>query len=133
MAEAQRTISLYIPGQPIAKGRARVTRRGTFTPQRTRIYERLVATIAAAKGPWTMTGPVRVVMVAVFARPKRMTGVRNQLPHDVRPDLDNVVKAVLDGLAAHLDDALVFSLTASKAYGAPDEAPHVSIQLTEEP
>ena len=52
---SQRTISLYIPGQPIAKGRARVTRRGTFTPQRTRIYERLVATIAAANG---LTDPV---------------------------------------------------------------------------
>ena len=78
-----------------------------------------------------MTGPVRVVMRAVFARPKRMTGA-HQLPHDKRPDLDNVLKAVLDGLAAHLDDAAVFSVTASKVYGAPDEAPHVSISLAEE-
>jgi len=127
------TISLTIPGQPIAKGRPRVTTRGgkprAITPERTRIYERTVAIVAAQHGQWRMNGPVRVSIEAVFERPKRLKG-EYRIVHDKRPDLDNVVKAVLDGLAAHLDDANVYALNASKVYAAKGERPHVSVHLS---
>lgn len=126
------TIYLTIPGQPIAKGRPRVTTRGkkprAITPERTRIYERKVAAVAALQGPWLMNGPVRVSIWAVFERPKRIKG-EDRVIHDKRPDLDNVVKAVLDGLVAHLDDAAVYNLTAHKTYAAKGEQPHVVVQL----
>ena len=35
-------IKLTIPGEPVAKGRPRVTRYGTYTPEKTKNYETLV-------------------------------------------------------------------------------------------
>ncbi len=39
-------LTFEIPGPPVPKGRPRVTRRGTFTPQKTKDYERQVAVAA---------------------------------------------------------------------------------------
>ena len=69
-------VALYIPGQPVPKLRHRVVRRGkklrAITPEKTRIYEATIAAVALAKGDWVMAGPLRVEMVAVFARPQRI-------------------------------------------------------------
>lgn len=129
----QRVVSLYIPGQPVPKLRPRVVRRGglhAITPEKTRAYEATVAAVALAKGRWILAGPLRVEMVAVFARPKRVKA-DGRTPHDKRPDLDNVVKSAIDGLARHFDDGQVVEIHARKFYAARGEEPHAMIIVSE--
>jgi Holliday junction resolvase RusA-like endonuclease len=131
---SKRVVSLYIPGQPVAKGRPRITTRGGkprgITPEKTRGYEAGVAAVALAKGHWILAGPLRVEMVAVFARPKRIKA-DGRTPHDKRPDLDNIVKSAIDGLARHFDDGQVVEIHARKFYAARGEEPHAMIIISE--
>jgi len=63
-------------------------------------------------------------------RPKSM---KQDKPHTARPDLDNIIKATLDGLvdAGVLDDdKCVVSLRCSKRYAAPGEQPHGVVRLS---
>jgi len=133
---SQSTVSLHIPGQPVPKLRHRVVRRGkklqAITPEKTRAYEATIAAVALAKGHWVMTGPLRVEIVAVFARPQRIKA-EGRTPHDKRPDLDNVVKSIIDGLARHFDDGQVIELRAQKFYAARGEEPHVTVAVSEAP
>ena len=134
MAEAQSTISLYIPGQPIAKGRPEFTTRGGkprgITSEKTRAYEATIAAVALTKGHWTKDGPLQVGIIAVFARPQRIKA-DERTPHDKRPDLDNIIKSAIDGLARHFDDGQVVEVRAWKYYAARGEEPHLTIVITE--
>lgn len=127
-------ISLHIPGQPVPKLRHRVVRRGkklqAITPEKTRTYEATIAAVALTKGHWVMAGPLRVEIVAVFARPQRIKA-EGRTPHDKRPDLDNVVKSIIDGLSRHFDDGQVVELRAEKFYAARGEEPHTTIRISE--
>jgi Holliday junction resolvase RusA-like endonuclease len=51
-----------------------------------------------------------------------------------RPDLDNLVKAVLDALngLAWRDDAQIHTLHISKVVAAGDEQPHVQVRIAQE-
>ena len=112
-------IDLVIYGKPVGKARPRFSRRGgkvvTFTPRETQIYEQNVKSLAqvAMLGKAMLEGPVKVTITAYFAH-KKKTGW-----HISRPDIDNVVKAILDGLngVVFADDAVVAQLVASKHYG----------------
>jgi Holliday junction resolvase RusA-like endonuclease len=112
-------IDLVIHGKPVGKARPRFSRRGnkvvTFTPRETQIYEQNVKSLAqvAMLGKAMLEGPVKVTITAYFAH-KKKTGW-----HISRPDIDNVVKAILDGLngVVFADDASVAQLVASKHYG----------------
>lgn len=111
-------LSFEVPGQPVAKARPRVTRRGTYTPKRTRDYERAVgeaALVAWAARRVTIAGPVAVeVEFTMKVAQKRLWGNF----HPVRPDVDNLAKVLLDGLHAIMaDDASVARLSATKRYG----------------
>jgi Holliday junction resolvase RusA-like endonuclease len=118
-------IDLVIYGKPIGKARPRFGRNKgtgkvvTFTPQKTKHYEQEIATTAqcAMFGKELMEGPVKVEIRAFFFHAKK-TG-----SHVSRPDIDNIVKAILDGLngVAFKDDAAVAMLLASKQY-VNDEA-----------
>lgn len=112
-------IDLVIHGKPVGKARPRFSRRGnkvvTFTPRETQIYEQNIKALAqvAMLGKAMLEGPVKVTITAYFSH-KKKTGW-----HISRPDIDNVVKAVLDGLngVVFTDDAVVAQLVASKHYG----------------
>lgn len=118
-------IDLVIYGKPIGKARPRFGRNKgtgkvvTFTPQKTKNYEQEIATTAqcAMFGKTLMEGPVKVEIKAFFHH-KTKEGF-----HVSRPDLDNIVKAILDGLngVVFQDDAAVAMLLASKQY-VNDEA-----------
>jgi Holliday junction resolvase RusA-like endonuclease len=121
-------IDLVIHGKPVGKARPRFSRRGnkvvTFTPRETQIYEQNIKALAqvAMLGKNMFEGPVKVTIKAYFSH-KKKTGW-----HVSRPDLDNVVKAILDGLngVVFADDASVAQLVASKEYG--DERVEVQIE-----
>jgi Holliday junction resolvase RusA-like endonuclease len=117
-------IILTIPGVPFGKQRARATRGGRmYTPAATVSFERLVGTIAAPHFPQPLDGPVRVEIVATFAPPpswsqKKRAALLHR-PHTQKPDLDNVAKAILDGLnrIAFADDSQVADQRLRKMWG----------------
>lgn len=64
--------------------------------------------------------PVRVDVSFYFARPK---SAKKRSGVTVRPDIDKLCRALLDGiLAAWHDDAQVVELHARKDYGMPERA-----------
>ena len=123
-------ISFTIEGVPVPKGRPRFTRSGhTYTPDTTRKYEALVTARAkeAMIGKRKIEKPnaVRVDILAIFPVPsswskKRRTAALQGVEHRVsKPDLDNVQKAILDGMNGIVfeDDSQVIDSRTRKAYG----------------
>ena len=80
-----------------------------------------------------MVGPVGVDVRCVLARPKRLTRKADAdglLWAPKRPDVDNLVKTVLDGCAAAWgDDAQVVRLTATKVYAERDGAARTDVVI----
>jgi Holliday junction resolvase RusA-like endonuclease len=120
------TLTFTIPGAPRGKGRPRFARRGnfvrTYTDPATASYENLIALAAKAEhgdNP-PLDGPLAMTLLFVLPRPKSAPK-RVTLPAS-RPDLDNLVKAVLDGCnqaGVWSDDARVVEMFARKVYGDP--------------
>ena len=117
-------IDIIFYGHPIGKGRPRFGRTGggapvTYTPKKTKDYERDLASLAqvAMKGQVPTEQPVKIT-IDVFFTHKTKTGW-----HTSRPDLDNIVKIVLDGLngVVFKDDSCVVQIIASKKYDDKDE------------
>ena len=133
-------VSFIIPGAPTGKGRPRVTSIGgharTYTPEKTRSREGIVASLCmdAMQGRAALAGPVEVMIAieapipASWSRVKRAAAAGK--PCAVKPDLDNVVKLLLDAVngIAFGDDRQVVSLAASKIYG---HEPRTTVQITE--
>lgn len=86
--EGEPAFHCVIPHNPIPKARARVTRRGhAYTPQRTRDWEATVA--MHARQVWGQREPLRGrlrVRIEFYRKTRRVC------------DLDNLIKAILDGL-----------------------------------
>lgn len=133
-------IIFTVPGPPRGKGRPRAFKRGNhiamYTDDKTAAYENLVALACqeAMKGGPMMDGAIFVRIDAYFAVPKSASKKAKQdmllncvLPTK-KPDLDNVGKAVLDGLngIAFADDAQVCGLNIYKVY---DEHPRLEVTL----
>lgn len=141
-------MAIEVAGEPVGKGRPRVVRQGpfvrTFTPDKTVAWERraeLVAREAWRRDPLPREGVEIVVLVeAIHDRPKDLVPKpkgRKRIPAGriacrKKPDIDNVVKSVLDALVLARvleDDVTVSSVVATKAYRALDEGPAVRVRL----
>lgn len=136
-------VTIFIPGAPVAKARARLARQKGFvrayTPAKTARYEEVVRSyaLAAFAGQGPILGPVGM-LVAVYltvpsswSRKNREAALAGDIMPVVRPDIDNYVKAVLDGMngVAFLDDAQVVTLRTAKFYA---KEPGVLVSLKEE-
>ena len=133
-------LAFTIPGDPRGKGRPRATTIGgharMFTDSKTASYENLVKMAASqALGsrqpfdePLAMIVTVRMTPAASDSGRKRAAKLAGAILPTKLPDLDNVVKAVLDGCnkVAFRDDALVVRLVAEKAYA---ETPGVDVMI----
>lgn len=130
-------VRFTVPGTPVPKGRPRCSCRGGTprmrTPEPTRVYERAVAMCAAAAGVRRLAGlPVEVDVVVVVPRLSRTAKSRPwREPHASRPDLDNYIKAVLDGVfsADGMEDGRVVRLSAEGWRAALGEEPHVEVAI----
>lgn len=133
-------VEFTVPGQPRGKGRPRFARRGqhvtTYTDDQTAAYENLVAlAYKAASGQYHADAPVAVDIAAHYKIPKSASKRRRQAMIDgairpqVKPDIDNVIKAVLDGLnrVAYADDKQVVTLTINKRYA---EIPRLEVTVS---
>lgn len=125
-------ISFTIPGAPQGKGRPRIGRVGSharmFTPATTVAYEGLVAHTAqcAMSGLPLFDQALGVSLVlscpvpASWSQKKQRAALAGEVRPTSKPDIDNVVKAVFDGLNGVLwrDDVLVTDLSVAKRYSA---------------
>lgn len=118
-------------GEPVAKGRPRFSTRGKFpvayTPEKTKTYESEVGMMAkvAMGASGAFKGALEAFIYVTFPIPpsyskKRAEACLNDSEkHTKRPDLDNVVKAVIDGMDKIVfdNDSQITSIHATKVYG----------------
>ncbi|MCK5018118.1 MAG: RusA family crossover junction endodeoxyribonuclease [Candidatus Peribacteraceae bacterium] len=130
--------SLEIPGAPVPKARPRASRRGShvvmYTPSKSKDFEYQVRMIASQLIPAPLQGAVCIDIELQLPRPKRLCWKTRAMPQcfcDVRPDIDNYCKSILDGLngIAFRDDAQVAELYAKKFYHAGGEYPKTNILI----
>lgn len=122
-----RTINFTVPGKPHGKDRPRFTKHGgAYSTDTTVKYELLVGTMYRSAGGREIEKgiPIQVHISAVYPIPKKsklqMQMMRdNQIRPTGKPDIDNVVKIILDGLnrCAWHDDSQVVDVSAEKLYG----------------
>jgi len=114
----------------MGKGRPRFSGKRAYTPTATRNFEtKAKALMKAQFYMLPLTGPLRVDLDFVFARPTRPKHPKH---HIVRPDLDNTVKMVLDSANGILfnDDSQVCQLVAKKFYAEGPVTPRIVITVT---
>ena len=118
-------VTFEIPGKPFAKQRPRFSRQGgrTYTPAATVSFERTVGQIALPHFPEPLEGAVKVTIWATFepakSWSKKKTAEHLGRSHTQRPDLDNVAKAICDGLnrIAFADDGQIAEISVRKVWG----------------
>lgn len=125
-------IRFTVPGQPVGKGRPRVSsiagHARMYTPAKTANYEGLVAHAAqtAMAGRPLLDGPVACAVhidcavPASWSQKKQRMALAAEILPTSKPDADNVVKAIFDGLNDVLwrDDVQVVDLAVRKRYSA---------------
>jgi len=130
-------IKLIVEGEPTGKGRPRVTRNGTYTPQKTKDYQNLVRwCYNLGNTKKLLTGAIECEIKAYYYIPKntskkkRKEMIEGTIRPTKKPDCDNVAKAILDALngLAYKDDSQVARLVVEKYYG---ELPRVEVVIKE--
>ncbi|HXM54682.1 MAG TPA: RusA family crossover junction endodeoxyribonuclease [Candidatus Dormibacteraeota bacterium] len=141
---ASQSLSFEVPGEPQPQGSSRAfkhrhTGRVMVTSDNARLRPWRDAVCWHARqamaGGRSLAGPVGVTIEFSFARPAGHFGKRGLRPsappeHVVRPDLDKLVRAVLDALSeagVWRDDAQVTELVVRKKY---DDLPFAMVEVT---
>ncbi len=133
-----RSIKLCVPGEPQAKLRARWSRRGTHTPQKTINYETYIKQLFAIKYPDFVLSEcaLRIYIWIYVSIPasaskvkKQLMGTNSILPTK-RPDYDNVAKTVCDALEklAYKNDSQICEANIYKHYS---DRPRLEIKIEE--
>lgn len=128
--------TINVLGEPMGKQRPRATSFGghtrIYTPSKTLSYEARFAHEFKEKYPEAkpLTGPIRVEVVAFFGLKKAdynskgepnkrgMAKLNDEEAPTKKPDADNILKSVLDGLngIAFVDDSQAVSISVTKVY-----------------
>lgn len=131
-------LDFIVYGAPQGKGRPRVGRVGDhvrmFTPAKTLAYEGLVAHCGAAAmaGRPLLEGPVELRLLidvqipASWSKKKQAQALAGEILPTTKPDVDNVIKAIGDGLNGVVwkDDVQVTDVITRKRYS---EKPQVRV------
>jgi len=136
-------IQFDVEGDPVAKGRPKFSQVGgfvrTYTPKKTQNYEEHVA--AVAKEAMGTTEPLetpvgvflyfRMPIPASYSKKRTQACLDGWEKHTKRPDLDNLIKTVLDGLngVVFKDDCQIVALHCTKVYSTGSG---VSVMVKEE-
>ena len=130
-----------MPGPPKGKARARTVRtRGgqtfSYTPEGTVLYENLIKISFSQTGerPFGAEEYLRVAIMAYYPVPKGTSKkkatemIAGYIRPAKKPDIDNVVKSILDALngVAYHDDTQVVAVFAEKYYS---DTPRVEVEI----
>ena len=127
-----------VKGIPKALKRARVSSKGTFyDPSKKDKQDFLLQCKNHAPGA-PLKGEVRIWITFYFKRPKShyvsnnpKNKLKNTAPvaHTSKPDLDNLVKFVLDALngSFYIDDSQIHKIEALKKYHSENNSTQISI------
>ena len=124
-------VCFYVDGIPVPKGRPRFRSVGkfvqTYTDSKTREFEALVgeASSKAMGASDPLETPLKVFLQFTLPIPasvtkKRLKSILDGLEvHTKKPDLDNLIKATLDGMAGIVfdNDSQIVNISATKKYG----------------
>ncbi len=130
------SIKLTIPGIPVSKGRPRVGKWGTYTPEKTVNYENLVKYCYMEQGQGRkLEGPLRMDVGFFFPIPKSYSKKQVELikaqgmAHIKKPDASNCLKSIEDGLnkLAYDDDSQIVELRLTKKYTLEEPRAEVTI------
>ena len=136
-----RSVTFTVPGSPVGKQRPRFSRRSgrTYTPEKTVNYETLVRLSYQQQvdaEPFERDKPLSLKLEiyqqipnSVSKKKREMMNGKKILPTK-RPDIDNVIKSVLDavnGTAFH-DDSQIVKIYAVKYFS---EYPEVKVTISE--
>lgn len=133
-------IKFTVPGNPVAKGRARSFIRngkiGHYTPNKTVSYENLVKIVAVeamgGSNPINdavlMNVGLYVQIPASWAKKKQAQARNGEVRPLSKPDLDNYIKAISDAMNGVVfnDDKQVVELSVKKYYS---ELPRAEIEI----
>ncbi|WP_209121529.1 RusA family crossover junction endodeoxyribonuclease [Alkalihalobacillus sp. BA299] len=134
-------ISFTIYGEPIAQGRPRATtingQARLYDPMKSRDYKQYVKLVASENKPEKLLeGEIELIVDIYKPIPKSMPkykrkmAIEGQLRPTTKPDVDNYVKGIKDGLSGIIwhDDKQVVSLTVRKWYS---EIPRVEVKVSD--
>ena len=122
-----------VPGKVIGKGRPRLNSYTgiVYTATKTKDYESLVEQYFLLKYPRfkTLEGRIKVSIIAYFsiAKATKKSDINEMLDNNIsptkKPDIDNIVKAVLDSMNkfAFKDDNQITKLEVEKKYALEDK------------
>jgi Holliday junction resolvase RusA-like endonuclease len=126
------TVAFVVPGEPQGKGRAKIVKIGGFsrmaTPAKTVAYEGLVAHAAqqamAGAAPFLAACRIELDVLcsvpASWSQKKQREALEGSTRPAKKPDADNVLKAVCDGINGVVwkDDAQAVDVQVRKFYAA---------------
>lgn len=135
-------ICFEVPGEPVAKARARVffnkraNRVMSMTPTKTATYEQFIKLVAADHFPAPIPGPLVMTVRVYRSIPKSLSrklieqAEAGIIRPTTRPDSDNYLKGCLDALngIAFRDDSQVVSVHVHKFYSG---VPRTEIEVEE--
>lgn len=119
--------TIEINTRPTPKARPRLSKFAVYTPKKTADYEKLIAYEWKRRYKnLILKGAVKLDLVFVFKKAKTC----KKDYHTQRPDIDNLEKAILDGLnkTAFVDDCQVVEMKSKKVFSDVDK---IVITVTE--
>ena len=136
------SILIVIPGCPVAKGRPKLTtvlgHARSYTPEKTRNFEAEIKWISrqemAGRVPMKCALGARInvflTVPASWSGKKQRAALSGAVVPSKRPDIDNYLKSVFDGMnqVVYADDALVCDLSMTKRYS---DSPRVMVEIYE--
>lgn len=132
-----------VPGEPRGKGRPRFVRAGNYvrayTPDATAAYENLIrVSYQASNGPFfdqdkqlSIHLVINMKIPESTSKSRKASMIAGNIRPTKKPDADNVLKAVLDGLntVAWHDDAQIVEVAIERWYS---ERPGLKIMIADE-
>lgn len=124
--ETNGKIDIVIPYKPIPQARHRMRGIMAYDPQH-KLKQQIKAYLRT-KIKNKITGPLDITIVFFMPIPKSKKYIKTGTPHCIKPDIDNLIKFILDCLTgiAYDDDAAIAALFAAKAYSDTPET-HITI------
>lgn len=131
------TVTFTVPGEPTGKARQRVTRFGTYTPEKTVLYENLIKTAYHLQcndyrfddnQPLLMNVRAEYTIPSSASKKKKAAMISGKIRPTKKPDWDNVGKVVSDALnkIAYRDDTQIVDCRVQKYYS---EQPKITVTI----